>query len=71
MRAKPNQSSGSSRLGLTAVLLVLTPLLAAAQSAKPAVRDHLDQMAATLEPSRLIVYKKVGGRELRLHVFEP
>ncbi len=59
------------RLGLTAVLLVLTPLLAAAQSAKPAVRDHLDQMAATLEPSRLIVYKKVGGRELRLHVFEP
>jgi acetyl esterase len=59
------------RLGLTAVLLVLTPLLAAAQSAKPAVRDHLDQMAATLEPSRLIVYKKVGGRELCLHVFEP
>ena len=56
---------------LATVFLALTPLVAGAQATKPGARDYLDEIAATLEPSRLIVYKKVGGRELRLHVFEP
>lgn len=42
--------------------------LATAAEKKP---DPVDQMAATLEPTRLITYKKVGDRELKLHVFEP
>ena len=33
--------------------------------------DAVDLMAATLEPSRAVVYKKVGDRELHLYVFEP
>jgi acetyl esterase len=33
--------------------------------------DHVDRLAAQLEPTRKIVYKKVGDRELYLHIFEP
>ena len=33
--------------------------------------DHVAQIAALLEPSRQLVYKKANGRELYLHVFEP
>lgn len=33
--------------------------------------DPLRKLAARLEPSRRVVYKKAGGRELYLHVFEP
>jgi len=39
-------------------------------AAKPA-RDFSDELAAKLEPTRVVVYKKVGGRELRLNIFEP
>ena len=34
-------------------------------------RNEIDRMAADLKPSREVVYKKVGDRELRLHIFEP
>lgn len=33
--------------------------------------DPVDEIAAGLEPSQRIVYKKAGGRELYLHVFQP
>ncbi|HRX81276.1 MAG: alpha/beta hydrolase [Planctomycetaceae bacterium] len=31
----------------------------------------LDPIAAQMEPSRKVVYKRIGERDLRLHVFEP
>ena len=33
--------------------------------------DYVGKLAATLEPTRTIVYKKVADRELVLHIFEP
>jgi acetyl esterase/lipase len=33
--------------------------------------DPVSRIAATLEPTRKMVYKKIGDRELQLHVFEP
>lgn len=33
--------------------------------------DAVDQMGVGLKPTRSLVYKKVGDRELSLHVFEP
>lgn len=39
--------------------------------AKPGRTDAVGKLAANLEPDRLVVYKKVDGRELYLHVFEP
>ncbi len=47
----------------------VVPLLCSttvAQQARP-----LDPIAAKLEPTRLEVYKTVGKRSLRLHIFEP
>jgi acetyl esterase/lipase len=38
---------------------------------KPKPRDPVDAMAAELVPTRQVVYKQVGDRQLRLHVFEP
>jgi acetyl esterase/lipase len=40
-----------------------------ASSTKPL--DPVGKIAATLEPTRQLVYKKVGDRELHLHIFEP
>ena len=40
-------------------------------AAKPKTTDHVGQVAAKLEPTRVVVYKKVGDRELHLNVFEP
>lgn len=40
-------------------------------AAKPKRADPLREIAAKLEPTRKIAYKKVGERELQLHVFEP
>lgn len=43
-----------------------------AEAAAPArPPDALDKMATSLEPTRTVVYKKVGDRELHLCVFEP
>ena len=44
--------------------------LAQAQSPKPKL-DYVGQLAAELEPSRVVVYKEVGPRELHLNVFQP
>lgn len=37
----------------------------------PKQRNLVEEMAAGLEPTRTIVYKKVGDRELHLQVFDP
>ena len=42
-----------------------------AAPAKAASLDYVGQLAAKLEPTRVVVYKKVGDRELQLNVFEP
>lgn len=39
-----------------------------AQTKKP---DAVDQAAASLSPTRTVVYKKAGDRELELHIFDP
>lgn len=45
-------------------------------AAKPAVKtpkppDPVDTWAAKVSPTRTLIYKKVGDRQLTLHVFEP
>jgi len=37
----------------------------------PAAVDPINEMAAKLKPTRTIIYKTVGDRQLHLHVFEP
>ena len=49
--------------------LLLVPLALTAQ--EPPKPDPVNELAAKLTPSRLVVYKKVQNRELNLHVFEP
>ncbi len=34
-------------------------------------RDFTDELAATLAPTHVVVYKRVAGRELHLNVFDP
>ena len=46
-----------------------TPAPAAKKQPKPL--DAVGLMAEKLEPTRTVVYKKVGDRELVLHIFEP
>ncbi|MBB5040482.1 alpha/beta hydrolase [Prosthecobacter dejongeii] len=48
--------------------LVFTVINAKAQVKK---MDPVDELAATLTPTRSVIYKKVADRELSLHVFEP
>jgi acetyl esterase len=45
--------------------------VAVAQPKKASSADHVGQIAAQLEPTRVVVYKRVGDRELHLNVFEP
>ena len=45
--------------------------IAEPNQAAPKPLDAVGKLAADLAPARQIVYKKVGGRELYLHVFEP
>ena len=58
-----------SRL-LMGVVTVLCAVVTAASSPGQSL-DAVGQIAATLEPTRKIVYKTAGDRELHLHVFEP
>jgi acetyl esterase/lipase len=52
--------------------LLLGSISAALTETKPArALDYAGQLAAKLEPTRVVVYKKVGDRELHLNVFEP
>ena len=62
------------------ILILSAVMLAAISSSqsqetpkpKPAAKlDHVGKLAAALEPTRTIVYKKIGDRELVLHIFEP
>jgi acetyl esterase len=46
------------------------PAPASAPAAKPAP-NYVGQLSAKLEPTRRVVYKKVGDRELHLDIFEP
>jgi acetyl esterase len=58
----------------TAVALLHTISNASAQAPakkEPKELDAVGKMAAALEPTRNVVYKKVSDRELVLHVFEP
>ena len=53
-------------------LAVATSLLAQTPAPKPkTANDYVAQLVAKLTPTRKITYKKVGDRELSLHVFQP
>ena len=46
--------------------------LSLGQTPKPSMtNDHVGQLAAPLKATQELVYKRVGQRELRLHVFQP
>jgi hypothetical protein len=53
----------------TLVAIALTTGTAAEKKEK--APDPVAEMAAKLQPTRLVTYKKVGDRELKLYVFEP
>jgi acetyl esterase/lipase len=52
-----------------ALVLGITPVALAQTKAKSL--DYAGQIAAQLEPTRVVVYKKVGPRELHLNIFQP
>ncbi len=52
-------------------LVAAAPLTTGAQATKAKTPDAVDNLAANIEPTRQVVYKKIGDRELRLHIFEP
>jgi acetyl esterase/lipase len=60
---------------LLSVALLVTPLAATVAAPPPAAPakkgDYVDQIGEGLQPTRKVIYKKVAGRELELHVFEP
>lgn len=58
------------RLPMSAALAA-TLLLALPAIAQPKKPDHVDQLAATMQPSRVVVYKTTPQKALHLHVFEP
>lgn len=58
-------------------MLVVSSSMAAESVPKPAATkaapapDYAKEIARTQEPTRLVTYKQVDGRELKLHVFQP
>ncbi len=54
-------------------IALLLGVVSAAATETESVRalDYAGQLAAKLEPTRVVVYKKVGDRQLHLNVFEP
>jgi acetyl esterase len=58
---------------LSTVLLLITTSVISQTPSKPKTKasDAIDQLAQGMKPSRVIVYKKIGDRELQMHVFEP
>ncbi len=56
---------------LFAALLLLAVSALAQTPAKPKALDAVDTLAKDLKPSRVLVYKKIGDRELTMHVFDP
>ena len=55
-------------LSLALATCLLLQSTARAQEKKP---DHVDQLAATMQPTRVVVYKTTPQKPLHLHVFEP
>jgi acetyl esterase len=53
------------------VFLLLAAPAFSQVSAPVKAPDAVDRMATDLKPSRVLVYKKAGGRELTMHVFDP
>jgi acetyl esterase/lipase len=52
--------------------LVFAPLPAqAAPAATGQPPNYVGQLVKTIQPARELIYKKINGRELRLHIFEP
>lgn len=59
-------------LSLLTAAGLTTPLLAQAPAAKPAPKKQvIEELMAKLEPTRSVIYKKIGDRELKLDLFEP
>lgn len=56
---------------LAVALLAAFAYWANAQTPAKKPLDYVGQLAASLEPTRVVVYKTVGGRKLHLNVFEP
>jgi acetyl esterase len=59
------------RWALILALLGLGVRCAAAQPSSKPTLDYVGQLAARLEPARVVVYKQIGERKLHLNVFEP
>jgi len=58
-------------LGLSAAIIAIAIAQTRSTTAKTKPLDAVGEMAAALEPTRTVVYKKAGDRELTLHIFEP
>lgn len=56
---------------LLAALLIASPSFAQVAATPKPKDDYARKLSATLKPTREIVYKKVGERELHLHLFNP
>lgn len=56
---------------LLLLVLALTASVGTAAEKKEKAPDPVAEMAAKLQPTRTVTYKKVGDRELKLHLFEP
>ena len=63
--AEPSTGAAEKRPANAAAAAPGTP---AAPAKKP---DYVNQLAAPLEPTRLVTYREIGGRELKLHIFQP
>jgi acetyl esterase len=57
--------------GLLTLALAVDPASAPAASNGAPRPQVITEIAADLQPTRTVVYKKIGDRELRLHLFEP
>src|SRR5262245_50251694 len=58
----------------TLLLIIALASTAVAQMPAPKTKqanDYVAQLIAKIEPPKQIVYKKIGDRELHLHVFQP
>lgn len=63
-------------MSIRPTVLVLALVLTYARYAEPQTKpkkplDYVGQLAAGLEPARVVVYKQIGDRRLHLNVFEP
>jgi acetyl esterase/lipase len=59
-------------LSLLTTAALSSSLLAQTPAAKPAPRKQIiEELTAKLEPTRTVVYKRIGDRELKLDIFEP